>query len=96
MPKLGIITMDDYTLPEMPIPNMVNIDKFKFDFKASTRNADFRAGKQYESLGLKKICPNLYVKKFKVRVLKINLDSTSLLTLCNLIERASSASNVLR
>ena len=65
MPKLGTVNVDDIDLPEMPSPTMVNVDSFRFDFKNSIRNSDFRAGKQYESLELKKICPNLYIKKFK-------------------------------
>ena len=39
---------------------MANIDGMKFDFKSSIRNPDFHSGKQYESQGIKEICPHLY------------------------------------
>ena len=64
--KLGTITFKDYDLPEMPSPTMVSIEGKRFDFKGSIRNADYRSCKQYESLELLKICPNLYFKKLKV------------------------------
>lgn len=66
LPRLGTISFKDYDLPDMPSPTMASIDGKKFDFKSSLRNPDFLSGKHYESLELKKICPNLYNKKFKV------------------------------
>ena len=61
---MGLITVNDYNLPEMPSPALVNIEKLRFDFKSSIRNPDFRSGKQYHSLEIKKIFPNLYNKNF--------------------------------
>ncbi len=83
VPKLGTITFKDYDLPEMPSPTMASIDDKRFDFKNSIRNNDFRSGKQYESLELKKICPNLYFKKFKVSF----LFKTSITILCSIMNR---------
>ena len=65
IPKLGTISVDDYDLNEMPSPTMVNVDNVRFDFKNSLRNPNFRSGKQYESIGLRKLCPNLFVTKFR-------------------------------
>lgn len=65
IPKLGTISVDDYDLNEMPSPTMVNVDNVRFDFKNSLRNSNFRSGKQYESIGLRKLCPNLFVTKFR-------------------------------
>ena len=64
-PKLGIITVKDYDLLEMPAPTMVNINAARFDFKSSIRNPNFLMGKQYESQGIKQVCPHLYAKNFK-------------------------------
>jgi hypothetical protein len=82
IPKLGFISSQDYDLAEMPSPTMASIDGQCFDFRNSIRNSDFRSGKQYESLEIKKICPNLYFKKFKVS--KFNVSYRPLL---QLIER---------
>ena len=79
VPRIGTISYKDYDLPEMPSPTMVSIEGKQFDFKSSLRNPDFRSGKQYESLELKKICPNLYVKKFKVS----RLHSCNTFACCN-------------
>jgi len=66
VPNLGTISYEDYDLQEMPSPIIAKIEGYRFDFKNSIRNADFRSGKQYESNEIKLICPNLYFKKFKV------------------------------
>ena len=49
----------------MPAPTMVNINAARFDFKSSIRNPNFLMGKQYESQGIKQVCPHLYAKNFK-------------------------------
>lgn len=71
VPNLGTISYEDYDLQEMPSPIIAKIEGYRFDFKNSIRNADFRSGKQYESNEIKLICPNLYFKKFKVSLFPI-------------------------
>ena len=42
VPELGKIGVEAYNLPAMPIPEMVNIDGVRFDFRNSIRNPDYR------------------------------------------------------
>ena len=65
VPELGYVTVNDYNLPEMPFPCLVNVNKVRFDFKNSIRNADYREGRQYDSEELKQLFPQLYNKTFK-------------------------------
>ena len=62
MPKLGHITVQDYNVPEMPSPTMQKIDSAGFEVKKSFHNKNTS---KYESKGLRQLCPNLFVKKFK-------------------------------
>lgn len=65
IPTLGSIGLKDYNLSEMPSPQLVNIEKYRFDFKSSLRNEDYRMGKQYDNHELKQLFPSLYYKNFK-------------------------------
>ena len=42
VPDLDKIGVESYDLPAMPIPEMVNIDGVRFDFRNSIRNPDYR------------------------------------------------------
>ena len=64
VPELGKVGVEVYDLPAMPIPEMVNIEAVRFDFKNSIRNPDYRQGRQYENEAIKQLFPEQYSKRF--------------------------------